>query len=167
MRRPLQQQTYHISERTNSHQIPDKTSKDHQEKSKFERYSGPFGHPTCANRHYLVKKGPCDSCYRKHITLVGTRQQALSLNSFFNGHPSLAFKHCASIRIYGIRYGGDGGGVSVQVQLQDMYRTYNVHAPKRPQNTLVMWTESFGSGWGEVGWGVRLLYICRHDHDDA
>ncbi len=47
---------------SNSYQILDKTSKDCPKTLKFERYSGLFGCRTCANRHFLVNKGPCGSC---------------------------------------------------------------------------------------------------------
>ena len=42
-----------------SHQMPDKTSKDHQETLKLDIY---FIHLAAANHQFLVNKGPCDSC---------------------------------------------------------------------------------------------------------
>ncbi len=46
---------------SNSHLMPDKTSKD-QETLKFEQYSSLFHCHTYANRHVLVNKGPHCSC---------------------------------------------------------------------------------------------------------
>ena len=43
--------------------MPDKTSKDHQETLKFERYSGMFGCRTCANCHFVVNKVHMVSVY--------------------------------------------------------------------------------------------------------
>ncbi len=47
---------------TKTPQMPNKTSKGHQETVKFKRHSGPFGCRTCTNRHFLVNEGPHGSC---------------------------------------------------------------------------------------------------------
>ncbi len=67
---------------SNSHQMPDKTSKHHQETLKFKRYSSLFGSHTCANHDFLANKGPHGSrlpyiC--TYVRIVGTGRKGLLL----------------------------------------------------------------------------------------
>ncbi len=89
--------TKHIT--SNSHKIPDKTSKDRPKTLKFERYSGLFGCRACANRHFC-KQRSTRFLFTIYMRIVGTRWQVLLLK-LTDVHPSPnALAHCTSIRTY-------------------------------------------------------------------